>query len=594
MSRRWFFVLVLLLSSCTGAEPRRSDDHPGTDSEPHVIATIEIGRSYSIAAGPTGIWSANYEDGEVVRVDPETNEVEDTIRVRRKLGAGVSSVHPVEGHVWLSASDSATVGHLDPKTLELEVAATAEPIGFLDMTASPEGVWLAEYSGSKKFTPRTSHGVRISSANLAVPPPGNRFAIYSDIAAGDAGVWATSESNGTLAAISDSPEAPRVVREGDEVIKAGASDVAVGHGAVWLIVSDDNSEGDSRVARFDPSTFDTKTMDIEGLDASVAFGPDSVWVLTHDDEDKGFLYELDPETLEALGEPLTLEGEFGSSDIAYGFGSVWISHDFSLLTRIATEPDPQVPVAAPSPLRRGDGDMCDSGGPWSDCREAAWLYRVIHDAGFEVVGDTGSAFKVDAGADLLYAWNTLAEQPVEELAQNEGYEQVSDGVYSDGTRIVWEAQGFHIYLESRTEASIDGLREAVVQQLVHSSQDVPTKADTAGAKPQPKPTGEQRFDTLGNGKIRTWPVTEDVTNQGKYLFIAPHCGLDWMTDFDGSFWDPVEPDDYGNGDRYSFFFNSDEGVITFVDDDTATYQASSGQEVELRRIEGPIEIHPCE
>lgn len=117
--------------------------------------------------------------------------------------------------------------------------------------------------------------------------------------------------------------------------------------------------------------------------------------------------------------------------------------------------------------------------------------------------------------------------------------------------------------------------------------------DLSGAKPQPPPTADQRFEDLPNGKVRVWPVTEDVPNEGKYLFTSPHCGIGWMTDFDGSFWKPVKPDDYGNGDRYSFFINSDEGVITFTGADSAIYQASNGTEIELRRMQGPVEVHPC-
>lgn len=594
MKVRWCLALFVVLASCsTDAGPPGASDR--RDSEPHAIATIEIGRSYSIAAGPTGIWSANYEDGEVVRVDPETNEVTDTVRVRKTLGSGASALYPVGEHVWLSAGDTGIVGHLDPATLDVEIAANTRPGGFLDMAASEDQVWLAQYSDSRQLTPRTSHGVRIASANLVVPPPGDRFAVYSDIAAGDAGVWAISESDGTLAAISGSPEAPQVVRKDDPAIKAGAADVAVGHEAVWLVTSDDSSIGDSRVARFDMSTFDTKTIDVDGMDAQIAFGPDSVWVLTHDDDDNAALYELDPVTLQELGDPLALEGEFGSSDIAYGFGSVWVSHDFSMLTRIATESDPDAPVAAPTPVRRGDGDLCGFGGAWSECPQARWLHRVVRDAGFEVSGDTGGALEVKADEGSFYAWHERAEEPLNDLVAREGYEvrPGADGVFSDGTRLVWEAQGFHIYLEGRGGSTVGLATDETVRPLVRSSLEVPTEADLEGAQPQPEPTAKQRFESLPSGMLRVWPVTENVPNEGKYRFHAPHCGLEWMTDFDGSFWRPLKPEDYGKGDRYPFFYNSDEGTITFVEDDVATYQASTGEQIELRRIDGPIKVHPC-
>ena len=94
-------------------------------------------------------------------------------------------------------------------------------------------------------------------------------------------------------------------------------------------------------------------------------------------------------------------------------------------------------------------------------------------------------------------------------------------------------------------------------------------------KPEPSSTGEGRFEQLKDGKIRAWPTSEDIENEGTYFFTVPHCGLDWMVDFDTSFWKAIEPDDYGNGDKYPFFYNEDEGTITFTGTDTAVYEAST-------------------
>ena len=596
MARKWVvalcLALCLALASCTVGQPEAPGDATPAATVAHVIAAVEIGRSYSIAAGPTGIWSANYEDGEVVLVDPELNEVIEKVRVKNRLGAGASYVYPVGDHVWLSAGDSATIGHLDPRTMQLEVAVDASPGGFLDMAASEGEVFLAQYSASRQIAPRTVRGVRIASANRAASPRadgGGRFAIYSDIAAGDAGIWALGESEGTLAAISGSVEAPRIVARREEAFIGGYGDVAVGHGYVWVMTS---NGGSSRLARFDPATFDIDVVTIEGESARVAFGPTSVWVLTNDD-DRGLIWEVDPKTLSRPERPVELEGEFGSGAIAYGFDSIWVSHDFNLLTRLATTPDAGS-VAAPTPLRRGDGDICDSSGPWSDCPAATWLYRVIKDAGFTITGDTGTALQIEADGGALYAWNVTAREPIAAVAERDGLQPTAAGAYAGRQRLVWEAQGFHIYLEPATEQGVDQVDDDTVERLVRSSRSVATEADFSGAKPQPEPTADQRFEDLGNGRVRVWPVTEDVPNEGKYLFTAPHCGIDWMIDFDGSFWDPVKPEDYGNGERYPFFINADEGVITFTHDDRAVYQASNGTEIQLRRLKGPIDIHPCE
>jgi hypothetical protein len=62
-------------------------------------------------------------------------------------------------------------------------------------------------------------------------------------------------------------------------------------------------------------------------------------------------------------------------------------------------------------------------------------------------------------------------------------------------------------------------------------------------------------------------------------------------DFDGSFWRAVDPD--GGKEPPPFFINYDKGYITLISEDEARYEASTGEEVVLRRIEGPVVIGGC-
>ena len=113
--------------------------------------------------------------------------------------------------------------------------------------------------------------------------------------------------------------------------------------------------------------------------------------------------------------------------------------------------------------------------------------------------------------------------------------------------------------------------------------------------PKPEPTltrAEFRSVEVGN-RYRVWPRSEDVTNHGVYRFSAPHCGLEWMTDFDGSFWKIVDLKSYGKN-MPSFFINGDQGTLTFEDDDSVVYRASTGKEVRLLRLPGPTVIDPCD
>jgi hypothetical protein len=112
-------------------------------------------------------------------------------------------------------------------------------------------------------------------------------------------------------------------------------------------------------------------------------------------------------------------------------------------------------------------------------------------------------------------------------------------------------------------------------------------------KPEPSPTTlEFRSEQAGKYRYRVWPRSEDVPNEGSYRFTVPHCGLEWMTDFDGSFWRIVDRKSYGKHGP-SFFINGDQGILTFEDEDSIVYRASTVEEVQLRRLPGPTIIQLC-
>lgn len=67
--------------------------------------------------------------------------------------------------------------------------------------------------------------------------------------------------------------------------------------------------------------------------------------------------------------------------------------------------------------------------------------------------------------------------------------------------------------------------------------------------------------------------------------------MDFLTDFDGSFWDPVNPTD---GEEPDFFYNQDVGTIELIAPDLARYVGSSGREVELARVDGAVVTQPCQ
>ena len=90
---------------------------------------------------------------------------------------------------------------------------------------------------------------------------------------------------------------------------------------------------------------------------------------------------------------------------------------------------------------------------------------------------------------------------------------------------------------------------------------------------------------------RLWPISAPAEPGVAYRFDAGHCGLDHLTDFDGSFWEPVNPNH--PGEEPVFFYNQDVGTIELVGVDEARYTASSGDEIRLLRVDGPVVTQPC-
>ncbi|MGZ5345674.1 MAG: hypothetical protein ACXWF5_13405, partial [Actinomycetota bacterium] len=64
-------------------------------------------------------------------------------------------------------------------------------------------------------------------------------------------------------------------------------------------------------------------------------------------------------------------------------------------------------------------------------------------------------------------------------------------------------------------------------------------------------------------------------------------------DFDGSFWKPILRHPIGP-DSPSVLINGDRGIIRMSDREHAVYTASTGQEVGLLRVEGPIIVGGCD
>jgi hypothetical protein len=114
-------------------------------------------------------------------------------------------------------------------------------------------------------------------------------------------------------------------------------------------------------------------------------------------------------------------------------------------------------------------------GPWSDpdCPEPTWVRAVAEEAGYEVVGDTGSALVLDIAGKDTYVW---ANQPdalfdFETTLNEEGYtwwRGFGTDVYTDGVRLVWFTPEWDLIVWM--EGDVPGLAsEAAIERFVRAS-----------------------------------------------------------------------------------------------------------------------------
>ncbi len=109
----------------------------------------------------------------------------------------------------------------------------------------------------------------------------------------------------------------------------------------------------------------------------------------------------------------------------------------------------------------------------------------------------------------------------------------------------------------------------------------------------PEPTQDEFRSEFVSDELgyRFWPRSANVDESVVYRFNVPHCGLDWLVDFDGSFWEPLYA---ANDGKPSFAVNADTGTIELTGPNEARYASSGGSGVMLVRIDGPVLRSPCD
>jgi len=147
-----------------------------------VVERIDVsGWPFWIAVGGGAVWAGNL-DGTVVRIDPATNEITETVKVRVApvVMGGAPAVAFAGGSLWVTSFEDDAVLRIDPKTGK--IVATYDVGGWPFWLAVREGsLWVTNFTDKTVMRFDTKTG-----EVLATIPVESGVSI---VAAGPEGVW---------------------------------------------------------------------------------------------------------------------------------------------------------------------------------------------------------------------------------------------------------------------------------------------------------------------------------------------------------------------------------------------------------------------
>jgi ABC-type branched-subunit amino acid transport system substrate-binding protein/streptogramin lyase len=321
---------------------------PGADSlvriDPatnRVTDTLSVGRNASgVAAHGRHVWVTSFADGNVWRVDARSH---DAIQVPvRGSPIGVAAA---SGSVLVSDGPEHQLVWIDPTEGAVTLVTRLAGDGIAAVAGGPGGAWFAD--ATEGVAGAVNPGVTLGEGRrIAVPPDrSNLLSAYQGfdgVAVGLGSIWVAGDAFGRRLWRLD-PVSGRTVAAIPLPLAPGA--VAAGEGAVWVT----SLLGDT-VTRIDPATDRmVRTIRAGAGVNDVAVGEGSVWVTSAVDR---AVTRIDPGTNRVVAR--TPVDEVPTS-IAVGAGGVWVT------TR---RPTPRI---APGSI--GIGLLADCNGPYK------WSYQ---------------------------------------------------------------------------------------------------------------------------------------------------------------------------------------------------------------------------
>jgi YVTN family beta-propeller protein len=275
-------------------------------------ASVAVDKPIAISSDGQALWVLT-EDGRLVRIDPEANEVSDTVALgdAQSIYNGVSA--DASG-VWATRWSPGLVYRIDPETRA--IAAKIDTDTAKGMLVAEGAVWVAHtHDGTvSRIDPATNKIV----ATITVGPTGTSGPNW--LASGLGSIWV------------DIPNALTVVRI-DPVTNAvqasipipstatACGGIAVGNDAVWM----PSCDASNWLTRIDPtSNAVTAILDMGGRGFLPTIVNDAPWVAVDRGADPASIVRIDPATNQFDRVLSPGDGFRGGGDMVVAAGSMWI------------------------------------------------------------------------------------------------------------------------------------------------------------------------------------------------------------------------------------------------------------------------------
>jgi YVTN family beta-propeller protein len=298
----------------------------GAASSPlRISGTVPTGRHPAgvVLAGGS-LWVTNDVDNTVSRIDPATNSVTATVKLRGANFPDPSFIAAGEGAIWVVARTTGTVSRLDLRTGRLTVTG-AVPGGAGGIALDAGSAWVASFDPYKcsnnhcfsQLTRLDPHSARVAGTY--------KVDSASGIAVGFGSLWIVDHRSWAVSRFD--PRKGKVVRVipvriGHEATFEGPEQVVAGLRAVWV-----SHPGQDTVSRIDPRTNMVAariSLPRNANPFNLAVGAGSIWALGPKQ-----LFRIDPKSDRVIASIRI--GKHSGSDyhglrsVAVADGAVWVT-----------------------------------------------------------------------------------------------------------------------------------------------------------------------------------------------------------------------------------------------------------------------------